>query len=55
MNWTAVVVTFMICATAMVLSDKIKSIAKLWLEGLKTIRDTESIRHGFHPNGGTRK
>lgn len=52
MNWTAVIVTFLICATAMTLADKMKSIAKIWLEGIRTIRDTEAMRHGYQPRGG---
>lgn len=52
MNWTAVIVTFMICGTALVLADRMRGIAKIWLDGLKTIRDTEAMRHGYQPRGG---
>ena len=52
MNWTAVIVTFMICGTALVLADRMRGIAKIWLDGLKTIRDTEAMRHGYAPKGG---
>lgn len=51
MNWTALIMTFMICGTAMIITDRMKSIARTWLEGIRAIRDTEAMRHGYKPNG----
>ena len=52
MNWTAVIVTFLICATALALADRMRGLAKIWLNGLRLIRDTEAMRHGYVPRGG---
>ena len=49
MNWTAVIVTFLICGTALTIADKMRSIARIWLEGVRIIRDTEAMRYGYDP------
>ena len=55
MNWTAVIVTFLICGTALALADRMKGIARIWLEGVRMIRDTEAMRHGYPPKGDRAK
>ena len=52
MNWTAVIVTFLICGTALGLADRMRGIARIWLEGLRTEWDIERMRHGYPPRGG---
>lgn len=49
MNWTAVIITVLVCSTALALADRMKVIAKIWLEGLKTMRDTQAMLHGYQP------
>ena len=53
MNWTAVIVTFLICGTALALADRMKGIARIWLEGIRMVRDTEAMRHGYRPKYDT--
>lgn len=36
MNWTAVIVTTIVCITILKVADHIKYVARIWLEGLKT-------------------
>jgi hypothetical protein len=51
MNWTAVVVTALICGTITATIDKAKEIAKLWLESIKAQRDIHAMHYGFYKPG----
>lgn len=54
MNWTAVIITVLVCSTALALANRMKVIAKIWLEGLKTMRDTQAMIHGYRPRGNSK-
>jgi len=47
LNWTAVILTALICTTTLKLAERMKAIARIWLEGLRTIRDTEAMRNDW--------
>lgn len=47
LNWTAVILTALICWTALRLAERMKAIARIWLEGLRTIRETEAMRNDW--------
>ena len=55
MNWTAVIITLVACSTALAITDRMKTIAKIWLEGIRILRDTEAMRCGYPPKGGRGK
>lgn len=46
LNWTALIMTVVICTTALRLAEHLRSLAKIWLEGLRTERDIQEIVHG---------
>jgi len=52
LNWTAVIITVLVCSTSLRLAERMKSIARIWLEGLRTIRDTEAMHRDFGIRGG---
>ncbi len=47
LNWTALIMTVVICTTALRLAEHLRSLAKIWLEGLRTERDIQAINHGY--------
>ena len=49
MNWTAVIVTFLICVAAVSVAERMVSIAKLKLEKARVERDTAYMKRGYEP------
>lgn len=45
LNWTAVIITVLVCSTSLRLAERMKSIARIWLEGIRTEKEIEAIRH----------
>ncbi len=51
LNWTALIMTVLICYTINRTMDRLRPLAKVWLEGLKTEKEIEAMRHGYQPRG----
>lgn len=54
LNWTAIIMTLAICYTVNRTVDRLRPLAKMWLEGLKINKETEAMRFGYQPRGHQR-
>lgn len=54
LNWTALIMTALICYTINRTIDRLRPLAKLWLDGLKTEKEIEAMRRGCQPRGNQR-
>ena len=54
-NWTAVLLTLVICCTLLEISKRMRGVARIWLEGLKVQRDITYVAHGYTPKGERRQ
>ena len=50
-NWTAVILTLVICCTLLEISKRLRGVARIWLEGLRVQRDITAMAHGYAPRG----
>lgn len=55
LDWTAIIITALVCATSLKLADRFRFLAKVWLEGIRTERDIEAMRNGYPPMRGNDK
>ncbi len=51
LNWTALIMTSLICHTVNRTMNRLRPLAKGWLEGLKTEKEIEAMCHGYRPRG----
>ena len=54
LNYSAIIITTLVSFTTIRGLECLRSIARIWLEGLRTEREIEAMRHGCQP-GGHRK
>lgn len=51
LNYSAIIITTLICFTVIRSMEILRRIARIWLEGLKTERDIQSMIHGKQRGG----
>lgn len=54
LNWTAMIITVLVCGTILKLTKHMRSIAQIWLEGIRTKKEIEALRHGYPIKGNNR-
>lgn len=52
LNYSAIIITTLVCFTTVRGLECLRSIARIWLEGLRTEREIQSMIHGNHERRG---